>query len=212
MKSILFFVLVFLMSLNAALAQDNQTQTTTADELPRFEVGAQFSSLNRDGEGGRNGFGGRFTYNFNKYLAAEAEGNLYPGREFNGRAAQAVFGVKAGKRWNKFGIFGKARPGFLYTSASINETFATLDGTNFTFRSRGTTDFALDVGGVLEFYPTKNLVTRFDFGDTIVRQNSRNINFATQNPTTGRFENSTFTLPSQTRHYFQFNAGIGFRF
>lgn len=208
MKLLLSLLLAFALNLNAVFAQDNQNSD---DEVPRFEIGAQFSSLNRDGEGGRNGFGGRFTYNFNKHVAAEAETNFFPGREFNGRAAQAVFGAKVGKRWNKFGIFGKARPGFVYYSAGKREFFVNPDQ-SFRSTSESTTNFALDVGGVLEFYPSKRIVTRFDFGDTIVRQGSQTINYVTQNPTTGNLENNTFRLPAQTRHYFQFSAGIGFRF
>lgn len=208
MKSLLsLFLLAFALNLNAVFAQDNQNLN---DELPRFEVGAQFSSLNRNNEGGRNGFGGRFTYNFNKYVAAEAETNFFPGEEFNGRAAQAVFGAKVGKRWNKFGIFGKARPGFVYYSAGKSEVFANPDN-SLRFTREGTTNFALDVGGVLEFYPSKKLVTRFDFGDTIVRQGGQTINSVILNPN-GNYENRTFTLRGQTRHYFQFSAGIGFRF
>jgi hypothetical protein len=63
----------------------------------------------------------------------------------------------------------------------------------------------MDVGGVLEFYPTKRILTRFDVGDTMIRYPSRD------NP-------SSFTtsppprLPSELRHNLQVTAGIGFRF
>jgi len=33
--------------------------------------------------------------------------------------------------------------------------------------------FALDVGGVLEFCPSRSVVMRFDLGDTIIRFDSR---------------------------------------
>lgn len=176
------------------------------DELPRFEIGAQFSSLNRDFDN-RNGFGGRFTYNINRYVAAEAETNFYPGETFEGRGVQFVAGIKAGKRFSKFGIFGKARPGFLYLSQGKNE-FSGTDITNFNVRRVGRTDFALDLGGVLEFYPTKNIITRFDAGDTIVRSGSQKfVAFFDQNG-----KPTFFSFSGSTRQYFQFTAGIGFRF
>jgi len=49
------------------------------------------------------------------------------------------------------------------------------------------TDFSLDVGGVIEFYPSKLVTVRFDVGDTII-----NRSFVT--------------------HNLQLCAGIGFRF
>ena len=46
-------------------------------ELPKFEVAAEFTSLEREGFGRRQtepGLGGRFTYNLNKNFALEAAG------------------------------------------------------------------------------------------------------------------------------------------
>jgi hypothetical protein len=73
-------------------------------------------------------------------IAAEAEINFLPQKvailPAEGSAIQGQFGVKIGKRFEKFGIFGKVRPGFL----SVNKVgFFTLPGTeggpltNFTF-------------------------------------------------------------------------------
>lgn len=54
------------------------------------------------------GFGGRVTYNFNRSIAAEAEVNFFPQKVFvvraDGNAIQAQFGVKVGKRFDKFGL------------------------------------------------------------------------------------------------------------
>src|SRR4051812_29287290 len=50
-----------------------------SEDVPRFEVGAQFTTLTKpDFDGGRTepGFGGRFTYNLTDYLALEAEGDF----------------------------------------------------------------------------------------------------------------------------------------
>lgn len=63
------------------------------------------------------GIGARVTYNLNRSIAAEAEVNFFPQKQLilvaEGSAIQAQFGVKAGKRFEKFGLFGKVRPGFL---------------------------------------------------------------------------------------------------
>ena len=65
--------------------------------------------------------------------------------------------------------------------------------------------FSLDVGGVLEFYPTRRIVARFDGGDTMIFY--RSFEFPVF-----FFPVQTFTAPSETLHNFQFNAGVGFRF
>ena len=61
------------------------------------------------------------------------------------------------------------------------------------------------VGGVLEFYPTKRILTRFDVGDTMIRYPSRD------NPGGGFFAPPP-RLPAELRHNLQITAGIGFRF
>jgi len=54
----------------------------------------------------------------------------------------------------------------------------------------GETRFALDLGGVIEFYPSRRFVLRVDLGDTVIRNSQ----------------------PGRTSHNFQFGAGIGIRF
>jgi hypothetical protein len=119
---------------------------------------------------------------------------------------QGLFGIKAGKRFNKFGVFAKARPGFVHYSRGKFDLQRNSDNT-LRYTYSGSTNFATDIGGVLEFYPTKRIVTRFDAGDTIVRSNSYKTNFLDPN---GNL--TPFMVPATTKHYFQFNAGIGFRF
>ncbi|MDQ4120718.1 MAG: hypothetical protein M3209_04640 [Acidobacteriota bacterium] len=186
---------------NAAI--ETQTQTQNEEEVSRFEVGAHYTAL---GNGYDNGIGGRLSFNVNRNLAIESEVNFFPFGRFRGNATQALFGVKAGKRWSKFGIFGKARPGFIYDSKGKAEP-DTSSNDIYRLRFRGTTNFTADVGGVVEFYPTKKLTTRFDFGDTITRVRSQNGFFVDANNNLG-----SFRIPATTRHSFQFSAGIGFRF
>jgi hypothetical protein len=190
----------------------------TTEKKRRFELGAQFTSLMRDGDGDRNGFGGRFgydvaTFGAGKYVVtAESELNYFPGTQYfldsrrQGRVFQGLFGAKIGRKFNKFGIFAKARPGF--TQYTNGKQVVTGTNSNPIFQAKSETNFATDVGGVLEFYPSKKLVTRFDFGDTIAR-------FGRQQTTFYDFFNQRIvpmTLPSETKHNFQFSAGIGLRF
>jgi hypothetical protein len=185
-------------------------------DAPKYEAGALFSSITltpSDGYRTEAGFGGRFTFNLNDHLGLEAETIFFPnsGRSAesraSGRAVQSLFGVKAGKRWEKFGLFAKARPGLI----NFSQGRLVFDGTDASgvpiFHLARATHFAFDVGGALEFYPTRRLVTRFDAGDTIIRYGSQTTTF---NSLT--FGTSTFTLPPNTRHNFQFNASIGIRF
>ncbi len=200
-------------------------------EVPKFEAGVQFTLLtvNQPTPGSlccfftppdsansywKSGIGGRLTYNFNEFLAAEATVNYFPESRIDpdlfrlrpeGKIYQGQFGVKAGKRSDRVGIFAKARPGFVgFTEVSqlVNPNqplFST------SFRIERETYFSMDVGGVVEFYPSQNTVIRIDAGDTMIRH--------------GTFRTPGFTLAQpllerapETKHNFQLVTGFGFRF
>ena len=162
------------------------------------------------------GVGLRIGYNLTNNFAIEAEGNFFPrDRLFaGGRKAQGLFGVKAGRRFDKVGVFGKARPGFLYarqgdlrlrTDSACVAVFPPPVGC---FESRSQTSFAFDIGGVIELYPTPRTIVRFDAGDTIVRFGERNI----AAPSTSFPGGVVVRVPADTTHNFQGSVGIGFRF
>jgi Outer membrane protein beta-barrel domain len=170
-------------------------------EGAKFEVGAQFSVIGRSagGDATNIGGGGRLTFNLTRYLALEGELNYFPSAGFNDvRRFQGQFGVKSGLRFDRFGVFGKVRPGFINTKYDVQtfciQTVCLPNGvctqiflpacSPITIADTG---FSLDVGGVLEFYPAKRVIVRFDVGDTVV-----NHSFAT--------------------HNLQLGAGVGFRF
>jgi hypothetical protein len=169
------------------------------------------------------GFGGRFGYNLNTNIAVEAEMNIFPGADSfsvpeafrGGTKLQGLFGVKAGKRFDKVGVFAKARPGFLRagkgdirlrTDIACPTLFPTPAGC---FETISKTNFALDLGGVVEVYPTKRTIIRFDAGDAIVRLNERNLP-AFFNPTASYL--AVLRVAAETTHDFQLNVGVGFRF
>jgi hypothetical protein len=176
------------------------------------------------------GFGARFTYNMTNYIAFEVEGNFFAERKAvvgvpDGHIFQCQSGVKAGKRFKKIGFFGKARPGFVTFSESSQFTgfqpgfvFHPSRGADVLldlpqFRVGKATYFSTDIGGVVELYPSRRIVTRFDVGDTIIRYGEYG------EPVVGSIcplccpcVPGPFVRPAETRHNLQFSAGIGIRF
>src|SRR5262245_35843977 len=137
-------------------------------EESKFEVGAQFSVLGggAGGDATSIGGGGRLTFNLTRYLALEGELNYFPSAGFdNVRRFQGQFGVKSGLRFDRFGVFGKVRPGFINTKSRFTTccppgVFCIRGCFPVDFSDAATgfsadTEFSLDVGGVAEFYPAR---------------------------------------------------------
>jgi hypothetical protein len=180
----------------------------------KIEIGVQSTSLTLfhpdfPFDDTQAGIGGRVTYNFNRSIAAEAEINFFPQKQFiltaDGSAIQAQFGVKLGKRFNKFGLFGKVRPGFL----SVNRVGSFIPGSqsgttpNFTIERRAF--FTIDTGGVLELYPSRRTVVRFEAGDTAIRHPAQFGQISIFSPSV------ELIRPAKFNHNFQFTAGVAFR-
>lgn len=192
-----------------------------SQDVPKFEVAAEFTSLEREAFGRRRtepGIGARFTFNLNETVALEAASYFFPKQCFDcvngGRVFQTVGGVKVGKRFEKWGIFAKARPGFVtFTDGEINLVPTGPPPTfSFLVTRDPVTSFAADLGGVIEFYPSRRIVTRFDAGDTILHFGRRTTNDFRFDPTVNQFTIGPVTRPSRTVHHFQFMASVGFRF
>jgi len=200
------------------------TRAQSADTR-KWEVGVDFSSITFNAGKSEPGFGGRLTYNLNKHVALEAAGYFFPrhctfcaGQE-NGRISEGLFGVKAGKRFEKWGIFGKARPGLIsFSDGKFNVVPITVNPPTgpgafpFTFVTNRLTTPAVDLGAVLEFYPTKRIITRIDFGNTLIHYSPQTINYLFIDPATGTTMLGTSTTPAQNRGSLQIMAGVGFRF
>jgi Outer membrane protein beta-barrel domain len=86
--------------------------------------------------------------------------NLYGGPVFQG-----LFGVKGGIRRNRFGFFGKVRPG-LQTYAQALDSITTQPSGVVDSSYGRSTNFVLDLGGIVEFYPTESTTLRIEAGDT----------------------------------------------
>jgi hypothetical protein len=178
-------------------------------EEKKFEVGVQFATLRNNyaywpTDESTIGGGGRVTYNFTKEFALEGEVNYFPGNGYyNTRRWQALIGAKTGVRFDKVGFFGKIRPGAMTTRTEV--PLVCIQAPCPPYRETETR-FALDVGGVVEFYPANRILVRFDAGDTIVRQP----NFY-PDPRVLAYTTLLYA-PPRTTHNFQLNAGVGFRF
>jgi hypothetical protein len=154
-----------------------------AQEVPtlRYEVGAQVTSpyfrefsrvLGRRSE---IGVGGRFTLNLNNLLAAEAQVDLYPDDKFFDyrRKIQGLFGVRAGVRKGRVGVFAKVRPGFMHVrdrGVCFIPEGCGLTPPGYTEDYFGRFWFALDTGVVFEIYPSQRVALRLDAGDLLVRR------------------------------------------
>lgn len=211
---------LFLMAMVVVLLMNSQALAQSQDPL-KFEVAAEFTTLEREKFNGYEtapGFGGRFTYNLNRVFSIEAAGYFFPKKCFScqesGRVTEVLGGVKIGKRFEKWGIFAKARPGVVSISeAEFNFIGLPADPfSNIPFERNRVTSFATDLGGVLEFYPSKRIVTRFDAGDTLIHFSRRTTNTILFDPVTSTFTLLPITRPARTAHNFQFMASVGFRF
>lgn len=177
------------------------------------------------------GFGGRFGYNLTTNIAVEAEVNFFPNADSfsqpdsfkGGHKIEGLFGMKVGKRFDKAGIFAKARPGFLHaskgdiqprTNVACIAMVSIFPPPAGCFETISKTNFAFDLGGVVEVYPTERTIIRFDAGDTMIRLSERNVS-GVLNPAPGVLAPSFVTIiraPAETTHNFQFSIGVGFRF
>jgi outer membrane protein with beta-barrel domain len=166
MRKMFFFVLAAAALLLMVPTENAQAQS----ETPKVEVGAHYTLLRfRDFDITDNGVGGRITFNLSDNIGLEGELNYFGQKRssesplttfplfVDSSRTQGLFGAKTGIRSEKAGIFGKFRPGFVRFGES-----GVIPGQSFT-------QFALDIGGVFELYPTRHVALRFDIGDTVVR-------------------------------------------
>lgn len=157
----------FVTSSRPAAAQDSST---------RFEAAAVYSTYDAPDylKSTQFVYGGRFTWNCLSHLALESEygsslktpidADVLEGGYFS----QALFGVKSGVRWRKWGLFGKFRPGFIRYSGAI--TGATTTSTSITFARGPLKDAAFDLGGGAEFFLSRRFLFRYDASEIIIHQ------------------------------------------
>ncbi len=155
------------------------------------------------------GFGARLSYNITDEVAVEGELNFFPADKDDfvegGNKLQGLAGIKAGVRKESYGVFFKVRPGFVRFSSLIDcpqgsGPFGSCVAPSRTYQ-------ALDLGGVIEAYPSRRTVVRFDIGDTMIFTKDRFL----FRPLPGD-EFITVIFPGELKNNLQVSVGIGIRF
>lgn len=183
-----FLIVAFSMLLlcfSCVVAQAQNKTVSDDERVPTHEIGGHIFSFSSHDLGFGWGAGTRYTYNLNNTIAFDSEVNFFLPDEGPPYATQGLFGIKAGKHTKHVGIFAKVRPGFQ---------------TNFVVNQREQAQFALDVGGVAEFYPNRHVALRFDAGDVIIPFGNKVVGEGLYGQRLG------------TTHNFQWSLGVGFRF
>ncbi len=190
-------------------------QSISLQNTPSWEIGGQYGvlSLGRselEGQpislGDDQGIGGRLTYNFNRWLAFDSVVNYFyknPNAidaQRGGKILQGAFGPKAGIHMRRFGVFATVRPGFLSYGGVHDSFFPPFPTTRLTH-------FAVDFGGVLEYYPSRRTMLRFDLGHAAVFYGSARVIAPAGPPFYGGFLN-----PGFRDNGMQFTTGFGWRF
>jgi hypothetical protein len=198
-------ILALALGMNAGAQQRaaNSSAGDSSNETPRFELGVAFSGIHLS-ENNNFGVGARAVYNFNSFFSLEGEGNFFlnnpsPGILSGGRAIEGLFGPKIGFRTDTVGVFAKVRPGFITFSNTVQGiTFNPAVPSAFTIETGRLTEPALDLGTVIEIYPSRHWAWRTDIGDTMIF-----------------YRSSSFfgiTLPGTTQNNFQISTGFQYRF
>jgi hypothetical protein len=176
------------------------------------DVSAQAAMLRlSDGHATNAGFGGRVTFDVWRWVAVDTELSFYPNDDFNvpmtirpdltGRLVynrqrtEGFFGVKVGRRGDRFGVFAKARPGFAKLTNNGLGCGGDVCALIPVFPPDYRTEFAFDLGGIVEFYPSARTVARVDLGDVMINHRS-----------------TTPPCSNCTSHNFTSRLGFGFRF
>jgi len=196
-------ILLLLMCHGVVLAQDSG---------PRYELGVlgTYTFLkeigSRDSGPGTEaaGIGGRFVYRAGRFLDLETDVIVLPGNAAtSGHRLEALLGAKTGLRFERFGLFLKARPGFIHF---WRDPFGVgKPGASFLSHERArSTEPVMDLGGVIEYYTVRGLIVRFDLGDTRIRYAPRVVRTSDFVP--------PFSAGGFSTHNWQGSFGVGFRF
>jgi len=185
----------------------------------KWEVGAQYGVLSMGRAdlsnypsfvpiaiGDDKSFGGRLTYNFNRWLSMDGIINrFYTDRavgdaQRGGKILQGAFGPKAGLRTSRYGVFVKADLGFLSYGGVRDNYFPPFPTTRLTH-------FAFSYGAVLEYYPSRRTMLRFDLGHTIGFYGAQTVVAPQSPPFNGDFRDPGFRDSGM-----EFMTGVGWRF
>jgi outer membrane protein with beta-barrel domain len=192
-----------------------------ASEAPvsgKLEFGPQFTTLIVQRESGLDGVrtepgvGGFASFQVWRFFCADSAVNFFlrdtnsSGTHDGGRIFQGLFGLKGGISGDHIGIFGKVRPGFNSYSRAFTGVSQISAGPPPLFKNLfdRSTNFVLDLGGVVELYPSRHTTLRFDLGDT-------HIYYATKSFLSSN--GSVISVPGGQRlHSIELSVGYAWRF
>lgn len=175
------------LSFGAAYRLGSLVENERETKVPgNWEFGPLFSSLTLAREGLTNnvrtepGFGGYVGYRFYGVFYLDGDllyfptGTTFSGPHDGGTILQGLFGLKGGIRRNRFGFFGKARPGF-NSYSQVLTGISNSNPTSLSYTYARSTNFVLDLGGIVEFYPTERSTLRVEVGDTHIFFGTRDV-------------------------------------
>ena len=153
-----------------------------------WEFGPLFSTLIAAPAGANNsigtlsGLGAYASYRFWRVLYLDSDVLYFPqdthgpSNLYGGPVLEGLFGLKGGIRRNDFGFFGKVRPGFQSYAQALQGVASQPTGTvDYTYGR--STNFALDLGGIVELYPTESSTLRIEAGDSHTFFSAHTVNF-----------------------------------
>lgn len=161
---------------------ENETEHSVTGN---WEIGPLFSTLVSLREGSQNGvrtdlgLGGYFSYRIWGVFYLDSDVLYFPanrapgGPHDGGELLQGLFGIKGGIRRNHVGFFGKVRPGFNSYSQAVTSYEDTAGAPIYGYGR--STNFVLDLGGIVEFYPSEKGTLRIEAGDTHNYFGTRNV-------------------------------------
>ena len=178
------------------------------------ELGPLFGTMSSVREGSTNGvrtdlgLGGFASYRLWGVFYFDSDVLFFPqdhgtgGPHDGGEIVQGLFGAKGGIRRNQYGFFGKVRPGFNSYSAAVTSLSDHSSDAPFYTYGRST-NFVLDLGGIVEFYPSERSTLRLEAGDTHIFYGDRSVavNGVPMSYSGG-----------ELRHSIEFIVGYGWRF
>lgn len=178
-----------------------------------WEFGPLFSALTIARQGlvdnvrTEPGFGGFASYRFYGVFYLDGDLLFFPrgtsmsGPHDGGTILEGLLGIKGGVRRNHLGFFGKVRPGFNSYSEALASVNSSATPTIYGYQ-RSTT-FVLDLGGIVEAYPSEHSTLRIEVGDTHLYFGTRDVNV----------DGTIQSFPGgKLQHSIQLVFGYGWRF
>lgn len=140
---------------------------------PRRQIGASYSALGLEyPDQTRSGVGAFFAYDFSDFVGLDTEFTVFPTDDpVARRTSQMLLGARTSVRRERFAIVGRVRPGLIHFSERFFAPgivcIAIFPPPEACLAKQ--TNFALDIGGALELFPTQQTVLRIGFGGVLIR-------------------------------------------